>query len=188
MCQAWESVRTDLPAWLAGPAGTGEPRQSPPHLCPPLLVLIPPVISEKSCWTLFFMDLWEGSWGSRVLGRSSGALPSCCPCSKTLHFWPPKPSCIYCKQLHEAFTRDLGLISHPSVVPPGWDCPARSSAPGQAQGLVGSSGLRFRSCAKLSQAACKQVNVSSLERALFPQPFSPGAGAQEHWEKAWTGG
>lgn len=81
-------VRTELPACLAGPAGTGESRQSPPPLCPPLLVLIPPGISEKSCWTLFFMALWEGNWEELCAWQLTRGSALLLPLAK-LCFWPP---------------------------------------------------------------------------------------------------
>lgn len=148
-------VRTDLPAGLAGPAGTGEPGHSHvlhthPHLCPALLVLIPLGISENSCWTPFFMDLragsregleqlcaWQGTRGSAVL----------LPLGKTLCFWPPPnlpvlivSSCtgrgVVSQEIWDCYTprRRLSQVkSNPSVVPPGTaglSCQKSSPRPG----------------------------------------------------------
>lgn len=160
-------VRTDLPAGLAGLAGTGEPGHSHvlhthPRLCPALLVLIPLGISENSCWTPFFMDLragsregleqpcaWQGTRGSAVL----------LPLGKTLCFCPPpKPPCINCEQLHgqgSRFTRDLGLL-HTSATLITGEIPSQCGATSNCRpvlpeiqpqarhgGLVGSQGLRL---------------------------------------------
>lgn len=108
-------------------------------------------------------------------------------------FGPPKPSCINCELLHGGFTRDLGLLH--TEIPS--QCGATRSCGGvlsEAQLQArhrGSSGLKFKSCVKSSQADCKQVNISSLKGLCSPTTtgsFSPGAGAQELLEKAGMGG
>lgn len=118
----------------------------PPHLCPPLLVLIPLGISESGCWTPFFTDLWEGSQEQLEHGRSPGALPSCCLCSKNSLLLAPKSLCVSCEQLHGSFTRDLGLL-HTL-------CPVRNPAPGQAQGSGGLFRTEVQVLCKLSPADC----------------------------------
>lgn len=86
----------DRSASLAGRTCTDRGAQAEPrplHLCPPLLVLIAAGSSEKSCWTLFSMNLQEGrqeELGQPCAWQSQGALPSCCLCSKTPRFWHPQ--------------------------------------------------------------------------------------------------
>lgn len=98
-------------------------------------------------------------------GSSPGALPSCYLWQNSA-FGPPKPSCINRDLLHGDFTGDLGLL-HTEIPSQcgatrscvGVSCHKSSSRPGTG----GSSGLRFRSCAKLNQADCNQINVSRLK-------------------------
>lgn len=60
----------------------------PPHLCLPLLVLIPPGISESSCWTPFFMDLWEGSWEQLCAGQVTRGSAILLPLQQNSAFGP----------------------------------------------------------------------------------------------------
>lgn len=119
-------------------------------------------------------------------GRSQRFCPPAASRAKLSGFGPPKSSCINCEQLRGGFPRDLGLLhTLVALIPgeiPSW-CDATRNCRGvlpeiqlqaRPRGLVGSSGLGFKSCVEFSQ-----VNAKS---------FSPGAGAQGHLGKAWVGG